>query len=123
MPRLLLFTLLAAPARAIVLPIAPFTPQGVQLPAGALLVAAAQEAPQMAEGATTAALIGGVVAILTAGIPVLFMVGNDDKKGSAKKLAGLERGVGAVEDMDMDLDGIMDVVDAADEEPPRSGTI
>ena len=121
MPRLLLFALLAAPARAIVLPIAPYTPQGVQLPG--LFVAAAQEAPQMAEGATTAALIGGVVAILTAGIPVLFMVGNDDKKGSAEKLAGLERGVGAVEDMDMDLDSIMDVVDAADEEPPRSGTI
>ena len=54
---------------------------------------------------------------------MLFMVGNDDKKGSAEKLAGLERGVGAVEDMDMDLDSIMDVVDAADEEPPRSGTI
>ena len=49
----------------------------------------------MAEGAGTAALIGGVVMILTAGIPVLFLSGKDKPDSSATKAAGLEQGLRA----------------------------
>lgn len=49
----------------------------------------------MADGAVPVAIAGGLVAILTAGLPILFLGG--DKESDADKLAGLEQGIGSME--------------------------
>jgi|UniRef100_A0A7S3ESZ0 hypothetical protein len=59
------------------------------------LLAEAGEAPPMADGAVPVAIAGGLVAILTAGLPILFLGG--DKESDADKLAGLEQGIGSME--------------------------
>ena len=61
-------------------------------PEAMLLVA---EAPVMAEGAGMAAVAGGLVMILTAGIPILFLSGKDKPDDSATRAAGLEQGLKA----------------------------
>ena len=51
------------------------------------------DAPQMAEGATTVAIVGGLATILLAGIPVLFLSGQGNQDSKAERAAGLEAGL------------------------------
>lgn len=79
---------LHAPMPRVTKPVALRTPAPVaQLEA----FSAVAEAVPMADGAGTAALIGGLVMILTAGIPVLFIV--KEKDSAAERAAGLEAGL------------------------------
>ena len=61
------------------------------------LIAAEAEAPQMAEGAYTVAIVGGIIAILTAGIPVLFLSGKDKQDDAKTKMENLEKGLAETE--------------------------
>ena len=47
----------------------------------------------MADGAGTAAVIGGLVMIATAGIPVLFLAGQDKPEDKAARASGIEAGL------------------------------
>ena len=67
----------------------------VDMPTTSLFAA---DAPVMADGAGLVAAAGGIVMILTAGIPILFLRG-DKKEDAASKLAGLEQGVGSMEEV------------------------
>ena len=80
------------------------------------LLAEAGEAPQMADGSIFVAVAGGLVAILTAGIPILFLQ-KEETATVADKLAGLESGVGALEDIEE--------ISSDDSPPtaPKSGSI
>jgi len=79
------------------------------------------EAPQMAEGATTAAIVGGLVTILFAGLPILFLKGKEGPDDAATKLANLERGVGSTMDMEeVDMD-MMDEEVTEDDAPNNDG--
>lgn len=51
----------------------------------------------MAEGAYTVAIVGGIIAILTAGIPVLFLSGKDKQDDAKTKMENLEKGLAETE--------------------------
>ena len=83
------------------------------------LVAEAGEAPPMADGSIAIAIGGGILAILTAGIPILFL-GKDDAPTASEKMADLEKGIGSMAEM-AEIDG-MEVIDEADMPPPSPPT-
>ena len=83
-------------------------------PDSAMLLLA--DAVPMADGAYTVMFAGGLVAILTAGIPILFLSGKDKADDPAAKMAGLEQGLEDVEITDLEMEG-MEVVD----EPAEAG--
>ena len=88
------------------------------------LLAEAGEAPPMADGSIAIAIGGGILAILTAGIPILFLR-KEEAPTSSEKLADLEKGIGS-----MEMDG-MEIIDEADmppsstdgDAPTKSGSI
>ena len=82
-------------------------------------------APEMADGAGVVAVFGGLVMILTAGLPILFLSKDganemDAKLAKANKMAGLEQGLasemGEEEFAKMMEEGGMEEV--PDEAPP-----
>ena len=60
------------------------------------------EAPPMKDGAMTVAIGGGILAILTAGIPVLFMMGKDKQTDVDTRIANMEQGLGSAPPMQAD---------------------
>jgi len=69
------------------------------------------DAPVMAEGAGMAAVAGGVVMILTAGIPVLFLSGKEKPEDEATRAAGLEDGLRSEMGEEAFDEAMMEVVD------------
>lgn len=84
----------------------------------------ATDAPAMKDGAYTVAIVGGLVAILTAGIPVLFLAGKDKGDDDATKKANLEKALADFEIEVEDAPLVDPVVDgAATEESKKTGSI
>ena len=90
--------------------------------ASAMQLALEGEAPQMADGSIFVAIGGGIFAILTAGIPVLFL-NKEEASTKADKLTSLEDGIGSMEGMEIidDPDAPMD--GPGDDPPKRSASV
>ena len=87
------------------------------------------DAPVMADGAGTAALVGGVFMILTAGIPVLFLSGKDKQEDASTRASGLEQGLrsemgdAAFEESLMEAVDVDEVVAASGDDDVKRGAI
>jgi hypothetical protein len=84
---------------------------------GALLLALEGEAPAMADGSIFVAIGGGLLAIATAGIPILFLRDKDD---GVDKLEGLEKGVGSLEEEVIEDE---DLPPPSGDAPGKQGTV
>ena len=67
----------------------------------------------MADGAGLAAVAGGVVMILTAGIPILFLSGKDEKEDAATRAANMEAGLKSEMGQEAFDEAMMEVVEEA----------
>ena len=81
----------------------------------------ATDAPQMAEGTGAALVVGGLLTILLAGLPILFLGGDQKKDTDSEKMANLERGLSSFEEEVVDEEEFPPPA-ASDENKPR-GTI
>ena len=109
------------------------TPHAVRLPHAtpSRTAVVTMEAVQMAEGATTVAIVGGLATILLAGLPVLFLSGKDKQEDASTRAANLEAGLrsemgdSAFEDSMMEEVAEADLPPTADEgdEPKQRGSI
>ena len=76
----------------------------------------------MADGAYPVMIAGGLVAILSAGIPILFLSGKGEQEDKATRAANLERGLRSEMGDDAFEEAMMEEVEIIEEDvPPTEG--
>ena len=77
------------------------------------------DAPQMAEGAGTVAIVGGLATILLAGLPVLFLSSKDTQEDKATRAMNIEAGLKSEMGEAAFSEAFMEEVAEADLPPPE----
>ena len=95
-------------------------PTPAAAPAASRAAVPVAEAVPMADGAGTAAVIGGLVMILTAGIPVLFLSQKDKGEDKGTRAANLESGLRAEMGDSAFEESMMEEVDEPVAEEPKA---